>query len=74
MFPRISSFFGKSHNGTVINNSDDLAEYILSEAHVATVSGSAFGSPECLRLSYAASQTELEEAGKRMAEALNKLQ
>ncbi|HKK38857.1 MAG TPA: aminotransferase class I/II-fold pyridoxal phosphate-dependent enzyme, partial [Cryomorphaceae bacterium] len=74
MFPRVSSFFGKSYNGTVINNSDDLAEYILSEAHVATVSGDAFGSPECLRLSYAASQAELEEAGKRMAEALNKLQ
>ncbi|MGB6036005.1 MAG: pyridoxal phosphate-dependent aminotransferase [Cryomorphaceae bacterium] len=73
MFPRVSSFFGKSYNGTVINNSDDLAEYILSEAHVATVSGGAFGSPECIRLSYAASQAELEEAAKRMAEALNKL-
>ncbi|MCZ4407184.1 pyridoxal phosphate-dependent aminotransferase [Cryomorphaceae bacterium 1068] len=73
MFPRVSNFFGKSHNGTMINNSDDLAEYILSEAHVATVSGGAFGSPECLRLSYAASQAELEEAAKRMNEALNKL-
>jgi len=73
MFPRVSSFFGKSHNGTTINNSDDLAEYILTEAHVATVSGGAFGSPECLRLSYAASQAELEEAAKRMADALNKL-
>jgi aspartate aminotransferase len=73
MFPRVSSFFGKSHNGTTINNSDDLAEYILTEAHVATVSGGAFGSPECLRLSYAASQAELEEAAKRMADALNRL-
>lgn len=73
MFPRVSSFFGKSYNSITIKNSDDLAEYILSESHVATVSGGAFGSPECLRLSYAASQGELEEAAKRMAEALNKL-
>lgn len=73
MFPRISSFFGKSHNGTVIQNSNDLAEYLLTEAHVATVSGGAFGSPECIRLSYAASQAELEEAAKRMAKALNQL-
>jgi len=74
MFPRISSFFGKSHNGTMISNSDDLAEYILSEGHVATVSGDAFGSPECLRISYAASDSDLKEAVKRMKAALEKLQ
>jgi len=74
MFPRISSFFGKSHNGTMISNSDDLAEYILSEGHVATVSGDAFGSPECLRISYAASDSDLKEAVKRMKSALEKLQ
>ena len=73
MFPRVSSFFGKSFKGTTIGNSDDLAEYILSEAHVATVSGAAFGSPECIRLSYAASEEELKEAATRMADALNKL-
>jgi aspartate aminotransferase len=74
MFPRISSFFGKSHNGTMVSNSDDLAEYILSEGHVATVSGDAFGSPECLRISYAASDSDLKEAVKRMKAALEKLQ
>jgi len=73
MFPRVSSFFGKSHNGQEIQNSDDLAEYILTEAHVATVSGAAFGSPDCLRLSYAASEADLQEAAKRMTIALNKL-
>ncbi len=74
MFPRISSFFGKSHNGITISNSDDLAEYILSEGHVATVSGDAFGSPECLRISYAAADSDLKEAVKRMKSALEKLQ
>ncbi len=73
MFPRISSFFGKSHGGVTIKDSDDLAEYILSEGHVATVSGAAFGSPECLRISYAASEADLTEAGKRLKEALGKL-
>ncbi len=73
MFPKISSFFGKSFGGTTIRNSDDLAEYILSEGHVATVSGDAFGSPECLRLSYAASEANLKEAAKRLKAALNKL-
>lgn len=73
MFPKISSFFGKSFDETTIRNSDDLAEYILSEGHVATVSGAAFGSPECLRLSYAASEADLEEAAKRLKAALNKL-
>ncbi|NEN23348.1 pyridoxal phosphate-dependent aminotransferase [Cryomorpha ignava] len=73
MFPKVSSFFGKSFGDTTINNSDDLAEYILAEGHVATVSGAAFGSPECLRISYAASEENLIEAGKRLKSALNKL-
>lgn len=73
MFPKVSSFFGKSFGNTTIRNSDDLAEYILSEGHVATVSGGAFGSPECLRISYAASEENLIEAGKRLKSALNKL-
>jgi aspartate aminotransferase len=74
MFPRVSAFFGKSYNGTAINNSDDLAEYIMAEGHVATVSGAAFGSPECIRLSYAASDDDLREAVKRIKNALAKLQ
>lgn len=73
MFPKVSSFFGKSFGDITIRNSDDLAEYILSEGHVATVSGDAFGSPECLRISYAASEENLIEAGKRLKSALNKL-
>ena len=73
MFPKISSFFGKSDGTTTINNSDDLAEYILAVGHVATVSGGAFGSPECIRISYAASEENLIEAGKRLKSALNKL-
>lgn len=74
MFPRVSHFFGKKAGDTEIANSDDLAEYILTEAHVATVSGAAFGSPDCLRLSYAASEKDLQEAAKRMQKALAKLQ
>jgi aspartate aminotransferase len=73
LFPRVSSFFGKSKDGQSIENSDDLAEYLLTEAHVATVSGGAFGSPECIRLSYAASEAELREAASRIAKALNAL-
>jgi aspartate aminotransferase len=73
MFPRISAFFGKSHDGGTIENSDDLAEYVLTVGHVATVSGAAFGSPECLRLSYAASEKELKEAAERLKNCLAKL-
>lgn len=73
LFPRVSAYFGKSHEGTAIQNADDLAEFLLGEGHVATVSGAAFGSPECLRLSYAAAQPDLEEAAKRMKAALAKL-
>ncbi len=74
MFPRVSSFFGKSHGDMKIKDSDDLAEFLLAEGHVATVSGAAFGSPECLRISYAASENDLQEAVKRIKSALEKLQ
>jgi len=73
LFPRVSSFFGKGMGNLKINGSDDLAEYILTEAHVATVSGAAFGSPECLRLSYAAGEKDLTEAVKSMKTALDQL-
>ncbi len=62
IFPDISSFFGKSTDQYTINNADDFAQYILQEAHVALVSGSAFGADECVRLSYAASEDSLREA------------
>ena len=73
MFPDVSAIFGKSDGENTIHNSDDLAEYILTTGHVATVSGKAFGSPNCLRISYAAGVEDLKEAAKRMKEAISKL-
>lgn len=73
IFPDISDFFGKSYGGITINNSDDLALYLLNEVHVSTVSGTAFGAPKCIRISFAASDEDLKEACERMATALAKL-
>jgi aspartate aminotransferase len=70
VFPDVSSFFGKILKGKTINTADDLAMYLLSEANVATVTGEAFGNPNCLRLSYATSEDLLTEAIKRIKEAL----
>ncbi|MDW8286564.1 MAG: pyridoxal phosphate-dependent aminotransferase [Flammeovirgaceae bacterium] len=72
-FPDVSAFFGKSYNGTTIHNSYDLAIYLLNEAHVSIVDGEGFGAPECIRISFAASDAELVEAAKRMKEAFAKL-
>ncbi len=72
-FPDISSFFGKQHNGHAINNDDDMSMYLLHEAHVATVCGSAFGDNNCIRLSFATSMTNLMGAMERMSAALAKL-
>jgi aspartate aminotransferase len=73
-FPDVSTFFGKStETSEVINNSDDLALYLLEKAHVATVSGAAFGAPNCLRLSYATSENQITEALKRIKLALSHL-
>lgn len=72
-FPDISAFLGKTYNGQTIKDSDDLAMYLLSVAHVATVGGGAFGSPNCLRLSYAAADDQLKEAIRRMKKALEAL-
>ncbi len=69
-FPDVSAFFGKTFKGTKINNATDLSMYLLEEAKVATVTGEAFGNPECLRFSYATSKEELTEAFKRVKEAL----
>jgi len=73
MFPDVSAIYGKSDGEQRIENSDDLAEYILTTGHVATVSGQAFGSPDCLRISYAAGEGDLVEAAKRIKEAVSKL-
>ena len=73
LFPKCSSFYGKSCGGRTINNSTDLALYLLEEAHVATVGGDAFGDPECFRMSYATSDDNIREALKRIGDALAKL-
>ena len=73
LFPKCSSFFGKHTDGYVINNATDLAMYLLEVGHVATVSGDAFGDPECIRLSYATSDDNLREAMRRIKETLARL-
>lgn len=70
LFPKCSSFFGKSDGETVINNSTDFAMYILEKAHVATVGGDAFGEPDCFRMSYATSDDNIREAMRRIKEVL----
>ena len=73
IFPDISYYFGKSDGTTTINNANDLCMYLLNNCYVALVSGSAFGNPECVRISYAASDTKLLEASKRIKNQLSKL-
>lgn len=73
LFPKCSSFFGKSNGEKTINNSTDFALYLLEEAHVATVGGDAFGDPECFRMSYATSDDSIKEAMCRIKENLAKL-
>lgn len=70
LFPDVSSFFGKTLKGKLIANADDLSMYLLSEANVATVTGDAFGNPNCIRISYATSEALLTEAFKRIKEVL----
>lgn len=73
LFPKCSSFFGKRCGDRVVNNSTDLALYLLEVGHVATVSGDAFGDPDCFRMSYATSDDNICEAMKRIKEALANL-
>ena len=73
LFPKCSSFYGKSYGSYTVNSSTDLAMYLLDEAHVATVGGDAFGDPECFRMSYATSDDNIKEAMSRIKEALGKL-
>jgi aspartate aminotransferase len=70
VFPDVSSFFGKNLKGTPIANASDFALYLLQEASVATVTGEAFGNPNCIRISYAASEKEIREAVRRIAAAV----
>lgn len=73
VFPEVSSYFGKSNGAEKINNADDLCMYLLNTAHVSTVTGRAFGTPNCIRLSFANSLEKIEEAYKRIKKALNDL-
>lgn len=71
VFPNVSSYFGKTIKGKTINNASDMSLFLLEEALVATVTGEAFGNPDCIRISYAASQENIKEAIKRIKEALS---
>lgn len=73
VMPDISNFIGKSYNGQVMKNADDLTFFLLAEARVAMVSGSAFGADNCIRISYATSDDRITEAVRRIKEALAKL-
>ncbi|MGA1226745.1 MAG: pyridoxal phosphate-dependent aminotransferase [Tamlana sp.] len=71
VFPNISYYFGKTLRGKTINNASDFSMYLLEEALVATVDGDAFGNPDCIRISYAASQEQIIEAIKRIKDAVS---
>ncbi|MGC1203792.1 MAG: pyridoxal phosphate-dependent aminotransferase [Flavobacteriaceae bacterium] len=71
VFPNVTHFFGKTLKGKTINNASDFSMYLLEEALVATVDGGAFGNPDCIRISYAASQEQIIEAIKRIKEAVS---
>ena len=73
LFPKCSSFYGKSYEGRKIETSTDLAMFLLEEGHVATVGGDAFGDPECFRMSYATSDDNIRKAMRRIKETLAKL-
>lgn len=73
IFPKCSSYYGKSYYGRQINDSNDLAMYLLEVGHVACVGGSGFGAPECIRMSYATSEENITEAFRRIKNVLEKL-
>lgn len=73
LFPQVSQLFGKSNGSVTINNATDLSLYLLEKANVATVTGEAFGAPECLRLSYATSEEQMAEAIRRIKSAIENL-
>ncbi len=73
VFPEVDKYFGKKFNGEIIKDADDLCMYLLNEAHVSTVTGSAFGEPKCIRISFANSMENIEEGFKRIKEGLGKL-
>src|SRR5204863_1593084 len=66
VFPDVSAYFGKSYQGKIIANADDLCMYLLEKGHVSTVTGGAFGEPDCIRISFAASQEDLKKGFKKI--------
>ena len=70
VFPDVSDYFGRTLNNKKIENASDFAIYLLEEAHVATVTGEAFGNGDCIRISYAASEKNIREAIKRISKSL----
>ena len=70
VFPNVSALFGKTFKGNKIENATDLSMYLLEEAQVATVTGEAFGNPDCIRISYAASEDDIKNAIAQIKEAL----
>jgi aspartate aminotransferase len=73
VFPMVNQYFGKRHGDEMIDNADDLCMYLLNTAHVSTVTGRAFGEPNCIRISFANSMEKIEEAYKRVKVALAEL-
>lgn len=73
VFPDVSSYFGKTDGHTVIKDADDLCDFVMSHAYVGMVSGVAFGDPNCVRISYAASEEQLREAIRRIRQVLSRL-
>ena len=73
VFPDVSAYFGKKDGDEVIANADDLCMHLLNKAHVSTVTGRAFGEPNCIRLSFANSMEKIEGGLKRITEAMSRL-
>jgi aspartate aminotransferase len=73
LFPDVSELFGKRNGEDIINTANDLCDYLLNVAHVATVSGEGFGDANCIRISYAASEANIREAMRRIIDAVGKL-
>ena len=71
VFPDVSSYFGKTIYGNNIENANDFALFLLERAHVATVTGEAFGNPKCIRISYAANEDDIKSAVKRIKKLLS---
>ncbi len=73
VFPEVNKYFGKRYGEELIKDADDLCMYLINTAHVSTVTGTAFGEPKCIRISFANSMKNIEEGFKRIKEGLAKL-